>query len=58
MYKCAINAAFNRPPIVLEFTLEGFIFKKIPGLTSVQHRQEMGWDICLTTLGKKETFDL
>ena len=29
-----------------------------PGAYSVQHRQEMGLDICLTTLGKKETFDL
>ena len=25
---------------------------------SVQHRQEIGGDICLTTLEKKETFDL
>ena len=26
--------------------------------SSVQHRQEIGGDICLTTLEKKETFDL
>ena len=27
-------------------------------MPSVQHRQEIGGDICLTTMEKKETFEL
>ena len=27
-------------------------------MSSVQHRQKIGGDICLTTMEKKETFDL
>ena len=34
------------------------IFNINKHIISVQHRQKIGGDICLTTLEKKETFDL
>ena len=37
--------------VIIDFNM-GNIWKTVPD-SSVQHRQEIGGDICLTTLGKK-----